>query len=148
MKLFNLASSQSFWRGIEYCNTKKVKTYNILDSTHLQGEVQGSNGELYHVYIDSEHPKKSTCTCPNALGRKVVCKHMIALYYTAYPEKKREILAYIDAENERYQIEEEQRIIQEKSKIRKYVMSLSKQELQEELLERMLQELDEHDFYR
>lgn len=33
-----------------------------------------------------EHPRKSICNCPHADGRRVICKHMIALLFTASPE--------------------------------------------------------------
>ncbi len=38
------------------------------------------------VHIDKNHPRKSTCNCPFADVRRVVCKHMIALYFTAEPK--------------------------------------------------------------
>ena len=41
---------------------------------------------IYHVTINREHPRSSTCDCPYAKGRKVVCKHMIALLFTAEPK--------------------------------------------------------------
>ena len=40
----------------------------------------------YYVIIDFLHPRKSSCTCPHATGRRIVCKHMVALYCTAFPE--------------------------------------------------------------
>lgn len=42
MKLFNLASNQSFWRGIDYFHAKKVKTWKQIDNNHLEDEVEGS----------------------------------------------------------------------------------------------------------
>lgn len=48
-------------------------------------EVASSNNK-YVVHIDKKHPRKSKCNCPFADGRRVVCKHMIALYFTAEPQ--------------------------------------------------------------
>mgnify|MGYP002644725577 CR=1 FL=1 len=45
-----------------------------------------SGNNKYVVHIDKMHPRKSKCNCPFADGRRVVCKHMIALYFTAEPQ--------------------------------------------------------------
>ena len=50
------------------------------DSTY-KGDVSGSNEENYNVHIDKLHPRKSVCNCSIAGGRRVVCKHMIALFF-------------------------------------------------------------------
>ena len=35
-----------------------------------QGKVSGSQDNIYDVVIDIDHPRKSTCTCPFAAGRR------------------------------------------------------------------------------
>ncbi|NMB97839.1 MAG: hypothetical protein GYA02_14710 [Clostridiaceae bacterium] len=37
--------------------------------------------------INIVHPRKSKCNCPHADGRRVICKHMIALYFTVFPKE-------------------------------------------------------------
>ncbi|WP_278296961.1 SWIM zinc finger family protein [Butyrivibrio sp. ob235] len=46
--------------------------------------------------MDKEHPRKSSCTCPFAEGRRVICKHMIALYFTAEPKAAEDFLKQVE----------------------------------------------------
>lgn len=94
------------------------------------------------MIVDIKHPKRSTCTCPFAEGRSVVCKHMVALYCEAFPEKEIEILKLIDEENKFIKQEAEKQRAKQIRWIHQHVMSLSKAELREELLTRMLEDLD------
>ncbi len=75
MGLIEIASGKSVWRGMEYYNSKKVEEVEKTSDTTIDGTVRGEN--LYRVHVDIAHPRKSTCTCPFADGRRVVCKHMI-----------------------------------------------------------------------
>ena len=85
MGLVEIASNNSVWRGMEYYEDKKVIAWEKTGEHTYDGSVSGNKGHTYKVHIDKEHPRKSTCTCPFADGRRVVCKHMIALYFTAEP---------------------------------------------------------------
>lgn len=97
--------------------------------------VSGSEGNTYTVHIDTEHPRKSFCNCPFADSRRVVCKHMIALYFTAEPKVAKDFLKKV----EKWETEEEERECQHYKDLRKYVNSLSKTELQERLFDAMVQ---------
>lgn len=85
--------------------------------------------------IDTEHPKKSTCNCPHAEGKKIVCKHKIAMFFTAFPK---EADSYI-AEIEEYEKEEEEREQERYDQIVKYVKSLSKEELRMALINALVE---------
>ena len=123
MGLIEIASGNSVWRGMDYYNNKKVASVEKTSTTTYDGTVKGT--ELYHVHVDLEHPRKSTCTCPFADGRRVICKHMIALYFTAEPKAAEDFLKQVE---EWEKEEEEQRHYDE---LRDYVNSLSKAELQQ-----------------
>lgn len=125
MGLIEIASSNSVWRGMDYYNNKKVESVEKTSATSYDGVVKGT--KLYHVHVDLEHPRKSTCTCPFADGRRVICKHMIALYFTAEPKAAKDFLKQVE-EWEKEEEEEEQRHYDE---LRDYVNSLSKAELQQ-----------------
>lgn len=83
------------------------------------------NEEKYEIYIDIEHPKRSTCTCPHAKGTRRCCKHKIALFFTAFPDEAiqyyDELMAF-EEEQERYNEEIE-------SRVDSYIDSLKKSEL-------------------
>ena len=64
-----------------------------------------------------------------------MCKHMIALYFMAEPKALKDFLKEV----EKWEAEEEERERQHYEDMRKYVKSLSKTELQEQLLDAMVQ---------
>ena len=100
-----VASGQSVSRGYDYFLEKKVKYIEQMDETVIYGKISGSNGEIYHATVDVAHPRKSKCDCPHASGRRIVCKHMVAVYFTALPGEAdkyvRELEAYWEEEEQR-----------------------------------------------
>ena len=129
MGLIELASGKSVWRGMDYYNEKKVLSWDKTGDFTYDGTVSGSNGEIYDVHIDKEHQRKSTCTCPFAEGRRVIGKHMIALLFTDEPRQADDFMKQV----EEYEAEAEAREKQHYIDLKKYVMGLSKAELQERL---------------
>ncbi len=131
MGLLECASSASAWRGYEYFERNKVGIIQKCGDSVFRASVSG-NGKLpYFVEIDVTHPRKSKCNCPHAAGRRIICKHMVALYFTAFPkEAKRyydEIIAY-EEEMEQQREEIEQKLIA-------HVHRMKKAELCQALLE-------------
>lgn len=143
MGLLELASGNSIWRGIDYYNKKKVISWEKVTQDYYSGIVAGSSGESYTVYIDKQHPRKSTCNCAFANGRRVICKHMLAVLFTAEPEVAEEFLKEV----EKYEAEEEKREQQHYEDLEAYVKSLSKSELQEQLLNALIQKDEKCDYY-
>lgn len=143
MGLIELASRNSVWRGMDYYEAKRVLTWVKSGQYIYDGIVSGSEEKVYHVHIDTEHPRKSVCDCAFAKGRRVICKHMIALYFTAKPETVQSFKKQI----EDWEAEEEERERQYYEELKKYVKSLSKKELQEELFY-ALAEVEEMKSYR
>ena len=136
MGLLEIASGNSVWRGYDYYEASKVLEYERIDDRKYAGKVSGSNGEQYEVIIDIEHPKRSTCTCPHAESSRRVCKHKVALYFTIFPEEADRLLK----EAEEWEAEEEKRREGEQKEIERYVKSLTKEELREQLLWRLIDE--------
>lgn len=131
MSILSLASGQSVSRGYEYYKDEKVLEVELYDKNQYRGTVAGSNGAEYDVLIDLEHPRKSQCTCPHAAGRRIVCKHMVALYFAVFPEEAQQ---YID-EVEAYWEEEAQHCEDAEQKLIAYVGRMKTAELQEALLQ-------------
>ena len=131
MGLIDIASGNSTWRGLDYYKENKVSNYKEISECEYQGIVNGSNNKKYDVFIDIEHPRKSKCNCPHAKDRRVVCKHMISLYFTVFPKEVDIFLKKVEEaerEYEKYEEELERKMI-------KYVKSMSKAELQETVFE-------------
>ena len=131
MGLIDIASGNSTWRGLDYCKANKVSNYKEISQCEYQGLVNGSNNKKYNVFIDIKHPRKSKCDCPHAKDTRIICKHMIALYFTVFPKELDNFLKEVEEaekEYEKYEEELEEKMI-------KYVNSMSKFELQQTLLE-------------
>lgn len=143
MGLIEIASGQSVWRGMDYYNNKKVVSWKKSGTDTYDGIVSGSEGNTYTVHIDKAHPRKSVCNCPFADGRRVICKHMIALYFTAEPKAADDFLKEV----EKWEAEEEEREQQHYEDLKKYVKSLSKTELQERLLDALVELEESRDYY-
>lgn len=138
MKLMNLANNNSFWRGVDYHHEKRVVSWEKVDKNSYTGKVKGSRGKIYDVTIDPLHPRKSVCNCPFADGRRVICKHMVALDLGIFPEKEQQMMDYIEEQNELYEQEYEKKMQKRQEEVVEYVMSLSKAELREKLIERIM----------
>lgn len=141
MRFINLGSFNSQFNGIEYYEEKRVHNINKLNDSEFTAEVEGNN--TYNVFINIDKPRKSTCTCPFAFGRRVVCKHMIAAYITIFPHKKKEFNDDLEQSRiaaEKY--EEEERLLKEKE-IKKYVKGLTAKEVRQKLIEKLMDEYDE-----
>ncbi len=131
MGILSLASGNSVWRGYEYYKNGKVKNVASISDTVFTGKVSGDGNKVYDVRIDTVHPRKSECNCPHAKGKRIICKHQVALFFSAFPyEAERyyqEVIEYEEQEEKR-QAEIEQKVID-------YVCKLKKDELQQTLLE-------------
>lgn len=138
MGLIETASGNSVWRGMDYYENKKVVSWKKLNDGIYDGVVLGSEGNAYNVHVETMHPRKSVCNCPFAEGRRVVCKHMIALYFTAEPKAAGDFLKQV----EEWEKEEEEQEKQHYVELREYVNSLTKVELRERLYEALV-ELEE-----
>ena len=135
MGFINLASYASQWRGYEYFKSGKVKSCREAEDGQYEGMVSGSNGALYQVRINLEHPRSSQCTCPHAAGKRIVCKHKVALYFDAFPEAAddyyREV---IEAEEAAEEAQEELA-----NAVIAYVGKMKKAELQQALLQTLFE---------
>ena len=131
MGLLECASSASLFRGHDYYEHKKVKNLTEITAGVFSADVVGTASDPYKVKIDITHPRKSTCNCPHADGKRIVCKHMIATYFTAYPkEAVRFYQEYLKAQEDEEEWEEEI-----SDRVQEYVWSMKKGELQQTLLE-------------
>lgn len=136
MAFYDVASAASVWRGYEYWQDgSRVSGIRRNDDGTISAFVQGAANEPYCVRIDLAHPKKSTCTCPFAEGRYVICKHMVALYFTAVPGAGETFMREVEAEQRAAEEKDRER----REEIAAYVRTLTKAQLQEELINALLE---------
>lgn len=129
MGLLDLASGASLWRGYEYYTNNYIFSVEKLSGTEYVGKSRGSCEKLYDIKIDVAHPRKSSCNCPHANGKRIICKHQVALYFMIFPNEAKE---YYD-EVMKYEEEEQKRQDEIDRKVIKYINSLSKEELRNTL---------------
>ena len=130
MSLLTTASGKSVYRGYEYFLENKVLSCNQIDDFEYEGAVKGTAQNPYSVHLNLKKPKTSTCDCPFANGLKI-CKHMVAVFFTAFPDEARKYKAELDdyyEEQEKYEEEFD-------DMLQNYIKKLSKAELQEALLQ-------------
>ena len=140
MGLIDLASSNSLWRGIDYYRSKNVKKIKKISDDEYNSIVSGT--EEYNVHIDINHPRKSTCTCPFADGRRVICKHMVATFFTIYPEEAERIIK----EEQEYEEEEERLFEEHLEEVREYVNGLTEDEVRALLIDKLMDEWYDDDY--
>lgn len=140
MGLIDLASSNSLWRGIDYYQSKNVKKIKKISDVEYNSIVSGT--EEYNVHIDISHPRKSTCTCPFADGRRVICKHMVATFFTIYPEEAERIIK----EEQEYEEEEERLFEEHLEEVREYVNGLTEDEVRALLIDKLMDEWYDDDY--
>ena len=131
MGLLECASGASAWRGYDYYKEKKVVILEEIEVNIFSAKVSGNSSEPYSVELHIDHPRKSKCNCPHADGKRIICKHIVATYFTALPDEAEKFYAEAMA----YQEEEEKRQDELSDKVCHYVWHMKKSELQEVLLQ-------------
>lgn len=135
MSILTVASGASVWRGYTYYKDNKVLLFSQIGEDEYEGMVAGNAADPYHVKINVAHIRQSKCNCPHANGRRIICKHMVALFFTAFPKEAEQYIAEVEA----YEREKEERERAHYKEIEQYVYSLSKAELRESLIRYMLE---------
>ena len=131
MGLLECASGASIWRGYDYYEEKKVLSIDEIDPGIFSATVSGSSDNTYSVELHMKHPRKSKCNCPHADGKRIICKHIVATYFTILPGEAKRFYEEAMA----YQEEEEMRNEELTDKVCHYVRHMKKAELQEALLQ-------------
>lgn len=131
MKVINIASGNSTWRGLEYYKEKKILSYNKIDEFRYEGKAKGSNNDIYNVFLDIEHPRKSKCDCPHAKDKRIICKHIVALYFTIFPNEVKVFLKDVEEAQKEYE-EYENNLY---NKTINYIKAMSKSELEEAIID-------------
>lgn len=131
MGVLECASGASVWRGYDYYKENKVVGLEKIGTNSFSAKVLGNSSEPYSVELHIDHPRTSKCNCPHANGKRIICKHIVAAYFTVLPEEADKFYAEALA----YQEEEEQRQEALEDKVCHYVWRMKKSELQEALLQ-------------
>ena len=54
MGMLDICSHNSYWRGLDYFENKRVKTLKQINQSEYEAEVEGTG--IYHVHLDIDHP--------------------------------------------------------------------------------------------
>lgn len=127
MGILNTASGNSVWRGYDYYKEGRVLSCEQIGETIFAGRVQGKN--VYSVAIDFLHIRKSSCDCAHAKSGRIVCKHMVAMYFTAFPEESKRFIQF----NERLGNEQEKYEERMETIVEEYIRKMPAAKVREEL---------------
>lgn len=122
MGILECASSASVWRGYDYYKSKKVLSLEEIEENVYSATVAGSAEKPYSIRLLMEHPRKSKCNCPYADGKRIICKHIIATYFTVLPHEAERFYAEVIA----YQEEEEKRQEELSDRVIEYIAKMKK----------------------
>ena len=127
MEFISSASGTSCWRGLNCYKNKKIKNIKKISNIEYTSMVSGT--KEYSVYLNLKNPRKSTCNCPLANGKRIICKHIVAMYFNTVPGSAKEF------EDEQNRLQEEYEAYQknEYKNVIKFINKMSKKELIEEL---------------
>lgn len=123
MGIIELASGNSCWRGLDYYKDKKVADIIKISDTEYKSTVNGE--KTYNIYLNLKQPRKSTCDCPFADGRRVICKHIVATYFTVVKNSAKEF----EEEQKKLEEEYEKNRIEVYAKTENFINSMTKKEL-------------------
>ena len=118
-------------RAIEYYKQNKVLEVHENGQDCYSAIVAGSGKTKYDVFIDVNHPKKCTCTCPFAKENDIICKYMVATSFSANPD----YIADFEEDERRYAENKDYRWQKDKQRLKAFARKMSKEELVDELAE-------------
>ena len=146
MGFVNLASYWSRINGYNYYEAGNVLSVKKVNDIEYHALVKGSNDNVYEIKYIPDHPKKTTCSCPRANNKMVVCKHKVAVYFALNPEEALMVKKQREEELKRQeQLEDEfmERHNKRVEKATKYVESLTIEEMKKILISHKIIELEE-----
>lgn len=128
MSVISSASGSSCCRGLEYYKQEKVKNIRQLNEYEFESKVVGS--EEYNVHLNLKKPRTSKCNCPLANGKMIICKHIVATYFSVVPDSA------VDFEEEQERLQEEYEEYRENQyeNTIKYIKRMSKKDLVDEFI--------------
>ena len=79
-------------RRVHLGRVRLLQRKEIFDLTEIANDVysatvSGSSSEPYLVELYINHPRKSKCNCLHADGKRIICKHIVAVYFTVFPSE-------------------------------------------------------------
>lgn len=128
MGIISSASGSSCLRGLDYYKSKKIRDIKKINDIEYTSVASGT--KEYNVYLNLEKSRKSTCSCPLADGKRIICKHIVATYFNVVPGSAKEF----EDEQNRLQKEYEEYQKNEYKNAIKFINRMSKKELVEELI--------------
>lgn len=131
MGLIECASRASIWRGYDYFKNRKVINLEKTGENIYAATVAGSSNRTYSIALNIDHPRKSKCNCPHAAGKRIICKHIVAAYFTILPNEAEKFYADIMAHQEEEETQQEEL----SDKVIEYVGQMEKADLCQSLLE-------------
>lgn len=150
MSIFDITSQNSLRRGFDYYESKRVSKLTKINDSDYEAIVRNIENHEYHVCINTNHPRKSTCNCPHADGRMIICKHKVAVFFEIFPNEAKMFKEDIDAHEKEAEKIFENHLRKQRERyeeVKAYVDQLPLELMKENLIQFMISEYDEEDEY-
>lgn len=145
MSLFDITSHNSLRRGFDYYESKRVSKLTKINDSGYEAIVRNSENYEYLVYFNTKHLKKSTCNCPHAEGRMIICKHKVAVFFEIFPREAKLFKEKIEAQEKEAEMLYQKHLREQRERyeeVKAYVDQLSLDEMKETLINYMMSEYD------
>ncbi len=130
MDILTAASQKSKLDGYNLYKNDCVKEVKEISKRVFEGRIIDDFGEIISVKLDLNKAGKFACSCKQASSKRIVCMHMVALYFKLFPaEAKRYYDGYLKPYDETYE-----RALK-KQKFKKYILKADRAELIDMLCE-------------
>ncbi|MFA5526164.1 MAG: SWIM zinc finger family protein [Acholeplasmataceae bacterium] len=148
MSIFDITSYNSLRRGFDYYESKRVSKLTKKNDSDYEAIVSNSEHHEYHVCFNTKHLRKSTCDCPHADGRMIICKHKVAVFFQIFPHEAEIFKEEIDAQEKEAELLYQTHLRKQRERyeeVKAYVEQLPLETLKQTLIDYMMDQYDEED---
>ncbi len=148
MSIFDITRHNSLRRGYEYYELKHVLNLHKINDLEYEAIVRNGENHEYQVRFNLKHLRKSTCTCPHADGRMIICKHKVAVFFQIFPQEAKIFKEEIDAQEKEAELLYQIHLRKQRERyeeVKAYVDQLPLETLKETLIGYIMAEHDEED---
>lgn len=148
MSIFDITSYNSLRRGFEYYESKRVLELIKVNDSEYDAIVSNCENHEYNVHFNTKHPRKSTCNCPHAEGRMIICKHEISVFFEIFPIEAKRFKEAIEVQEKEEEVRYQEHLRKQAERyaeVKAYVDQLPLDVMKVNLIHFMKSEYDNND---
>lgn len=87
MNITDYADIPSDLKGYAYYKEKRIRAVREVAPGIYEALADGAADHPYEVRLNINAPRASSCSCPRYQNSRDCCKHMVALFFTLFPDE-------------------------------------------------------------